>query len=723
MKCTLCAAGKSNNQFAKGAVVHTMYDVKRHECARGHIAHVTAQANLIKASLAKAQAAKDLSVRSVSGLLMLVCMTMVMSHTAASAFAPNLKMMRRAGVEVVAHTYNQHRYFFSALMCVSESLLQQQIRAVKESPYFSLLADTSSDVSGQDHMLIFVRYVCPVSFIAVTQYLCTMHMKAKTAEHIHLTLLAVLKSLGLDLGRLVGFCSDGDSTFCGHLNGVVVRLRRGVLSGVGVARESAVPWLLGVHCCAHKCALVVSDILHSKLLVDLVRDLASIDKLLALVHNLFAHSTKKIGQWARFAAQFHIKNVKFPMFNATRWFSRALCIKVLTDNWAVLVAYLSRYVAKAAGRPLDYWRKGEAVLKMLKDSRLMGILFVLRDLIGPLEFLSKMFQGTSSLMPHKISALVKDTISSLSKVSHKDALTGHHFKSWSQKIKVSQDSTHSLWEGSTGTVEMIGMYGVKDLTTLTDTFSDASIAGLNKRFPTELLHDFHIFDPSSYTALEKHDQLHDFGVTSLSSLLLAFCGEDGIRPVLQNEVVGIVTEEFFKLKEHMFSIRSSGLSMPLAWAQIYNEKRLLFPNLIFLAYIALCIPVETACVERGFSVHRVTKDKLKSVMKIVTVDALLRVKFLGDDEYDCDSAALALAQDEDRMVNKLFREVCDVAIPSFETGFEIGDEFVMPQEGEYDVEVAPDEPVDYNAEVVEEIIAEASAPTNALGIDLSKFGV
>ena len=55
------------------------------------------------------------------------------------------------------------------------------------------------------------------------------------------------------------------------------------------------------------------------------------------------------------------------------------------------------------------------------------------------------------------------------------------------------------------------------------------------------------------------------------------------------------------------------------------------PNIVTPVKAGLVIPLNTACVERGFSHHGIIKNKLRSRLKVVNVDSLLRVKLLCRD--------------------------------------------------------------------------------------------
>ncbi|CAK9199111.1 unnamed protein product [Sphagnum troendelagicum] len=70
-----------------------------------------------------------------------------------------------------------------------------------------------------------------------------------------------------------------------------------------------------------------------------------------------------------------------------------------------------------------------------------------------------------------------------------------------------------------------------------------------------------------------------------------------------------------------------------------------------------CVPVETACVERGFSEHRVIKHRLTNRLRVVMVDSLMRVSILAGSVESFDYAAAKEFHSRpvgELLVNKLF---------------------------------------------------------------------
>lgn len=118
-----------------------------------------------------------------------------------------------------------------------EQILQNIVGRAKESPFFSVLADETSDVSHQEQLSISIRYICQgtmredfLRFVAVTDL---------TGAGLAETILSELKDCGLDLSLLVGQGYDGASAMKGQFSGVQALVKKDY------------PAALYVHCSAH----------------------------------------------------------------------------------------------------------------------------------------------------------------------------------------------------------------------------------------------------------------------------------------------------------------------------------------------------------------------------------------------------------------------------------------------------------------------------------------
>ena len=122
----------------------------------------------------------------------------------------------------------------------------------------------------------------------------------------------------------------------------------------------------------------------------------------------------------------------------------------------------------------------------------------------------------------------------------------------------------------------------------------------------------------------------------------------------------------------------------LVWGLLRNStESLLFPKLLMIANIMFIIPVQTAVVERGFSLHRIVKNRLTNSLKIMTLDSLLMIKLLtlGQklEDFDIDAAVKAftyvpVANRRAMMLSTLFEKVNDVELGLLGNGNDEGEE-------------------------------------------------
>ncbi|MEW5301292.1 MAG: hypothetical protein WDW36_004158 [Sanguina aurantia] len=89
-------------------------------------------------AMAKARKAAAAGIHSLTAVMLVIALHMVVNHMAAKNFAAIISILTLLNVPFIKHTYTHSRYFTSALMCLSEALLVQQVTKILHSPYFSL---------------------------------------------------------------------------------------------------------------------------------------------------------------------------------------------------------------------------------------------------------------------------------------------------------------------------------------------------------------------------------------------------------------------------------------------------------------------------------------------------------------------------------------------------------------------------------------------------------
>ena len=265
------------------------------------------------------------------------------------------------------------------MYALSEALLKAQVARIQDSPVIALMMDSGTDIAKDEHILIYVQYmvIAPTQFKAVCEYLCTIAVAEKTALCIYNTVKQVLEALGLTECRLAAFCADGGSEYAGKINGVGKKFQK-----------NETGWLLRMHCFAHRAALVMNDQVKTLLCCN-VNDnftLNDVDLLLKDVHALFAKSSSRKKKWGRFIKTRKLQlSTSFPVYNATRWFSRAACLQTLVKAMPELILFLQ--CVQATKKP---W--GSSVLNRLRNPDMVALVMCLTDVVSSVDVFNQLLQ-------------------------------------------------------------------------------------------------------------------------------------------------------------------------------------------------------------------------------------------------------------------------------------------------------------------------------------------
>ena len=112
-------------------------------------------------------AATTITVKTLFPTLLLVALWLITEHVAMVKFPSLLALLVMTGNETIKHKYNAKRYFWSCLYALSEVVLLAQRSALLHSPFYNILIDSSTDISAEDHLLIYARYKDADTFDAV----------------------------------------------------------------------------------------------------------------------------------------------------------------------------------------------------------------------------------------------------------------------------------------------------------------------------------------------------------------------------------------------------------------------------------------------------------------------------------------------------------------------------------------------------------------------------
>ncbi|KAG1679124.1 hypothetical protein FOA52_000479 [Chlamydomonas sp. UWO 241] len=171
-------------------------------------------------------------------------------------------------------------------------------------------------------------------------------------------------------------------------------------------------------------------------------------------------------------------------------------------------------------------------------------------------------------------------------------------------------------------------------------FADAAIESLKERFfdddpSLDILACFTIFDPVQNIGMG-HAELDDFGNDSFQQLKDHFWSGDGLPnspfSARGESFMATLDTEFKHVKtviKDRLALTPSATMLNLWRFIARSSDSLMVPNIILLMNVYYVMALHTAEVERGFSIHRILKNRLRSRLMILMVDSLLRIWHLA----------------------------------------------------------------------------------------------
>ncbi|BBN20420.1 hypothetical protein Mp_8g18960 [Marchantia polymorpha subsp. ruderalis] len=392
---------------------------------------------------------------------------------------------------------------------------------------------------------------------------------------------------------MAAICTDGDSTLIGRYN------------GLGAKLQKTVGYLLSVHCAVHKTALALGDTAKE------MEDLQELDVVLKAVHNLFSKLGSRQMQWTRFDRRRGVSKLQFPLFNATRWFSRAQCVASLQENLATLILFLKRKSGKKG------WEKVADLLKSVTDVTFICLLHSVADVLKSLEEFRKYFEQESNL-PHKISGRLEVCLYALRDIcGSEDRVGGDKLKQFLKSVQENGTTKDLIWQvNESCRIPLIGHPGfsVEHVHVFIKVLVEEIESNLLERFPDgDVLSAFKIVDPTFYRSL-KQSKLDKFDVSDYKILLRHFCNmtkREQLFPI-DASVLSQVNKEFSKMKHLLWlAAKDPHVEFLLVWRNIHDERGLELGYMLKFVYLCLVIPSIVPLLNEVFLCTIVLKPSLE----------------------------------------------------------------------------------------------------------------
>lgn len=482
------------------------------------------------------------------------------------------------------------RGFQEAIAATVDENLDNEL---SQAQYYSLLLDESTDVSTDHNLVMYVRYILDGE--VQSRFLCLVDLPSGTADGIVETVLNVFTSRGLSLEKLCGIATDGASVMVGCRTGVTTQLK------------GKNPFILSVHCIAHRLALASGQA------ADAVPYVKQYQLYINHIYRYFHYSTKHTAQLKEIQSILQSAERKFHQIFHTRWLSFDGAIDAIIVSLDPLFTTL---IENSASDPT-----ANGILKFMATFSFLSMTYLLADILPVLARLSKRFQR-SQVDFTTVADGVSVTQSTLKALI---ATPGPKLQRFLNEIPSSPAESQSFY--------YLG-HSICDSQKQRDDFASNKTNLINKvienlgaRFPDGgTISCFSILDPQN---LPPSVDLPAYGNSEIESLATYYgnskCNDmgDELDPVLNGQNL---TEEWLSFKHMMAKNFSStsvqGMAKKVLGSDDMQEQ---FPEMLKLLLIGLTLPVSSVDCERGFSKQNLIKTRLRAKLKTENVSTLMKI--------------------------------------------------------------------------------------------------
>ena len=491
------------------------------------------------------------------------------------------------------YTHNQSiQEFQQSIAGVIEDRLLDRVR---ESGFFSVMIDESSDVSVHQNLVLYIRYLEESlgRLDAKTSFMGIRQLASANSNSIREEVVKILSDKGLEISNLVGIATDGASVMTGCKAGVVKQLK------------DLSPSLLSTHCIAHRLALSCGGA------ADQIPYLVKFQEILNSLYKYFHNSPKNTAKLESIQSILNSSSLKMKEVFHTRWLSFEGAVDAVVKTYpSLLSVFLEEKSAKAL-----------SLHKPLSCYKFLYCAHFLSDVLKQLCFLCKQFQR-SDIDFSSVNPLLHSTVSVLERL--RDSKDGTVLSSFLQQAPSSPsvDSSglctfdfkgHCIRDSSKQRAEAVSAC---------EKFVSGVIANLRDRFVSEgdgkvMSALCSIFDPSFISSTIPPSQET---LTTLSDFLqkCSFSNSED----LCSEVVG-----FHEFVRHVGS--SAGLTSVKDIAQFSFRHSSVYPVVGYLGRRLLVLPVSTVDCERGFSRQNLINTDLRNSLKIESLSNIMMIAIEG----------------------------------------------------------------------------------------------
>ena len=208
-------------------------------------------------------------------------------------------------------SYLSHATCDEFIKIMGNAVRDQFISEVKKSIYFSLIVDSTPDVSHVDQLTVILRYVLIDGEIK-ERFLTFVDIYAHNAQNLEQVILDVLKKWGLDITKCRGQSYDNASNMSGRYSGLQARIK------------AHSPNAVYIPCSSHSLNLVGNSAAESSLSAVSYFD---------FIQNVYVWFSASTHRWNILKSHLVKNGCTIKKVSDTRWSARADAVFALHQNY------------------------------------------------------------------------------------------------------------------------------------------------------------------------------------------------------------------------------------------------------------------------------------------------------------------------------------------------------------------------------------------------------
>nr|XP_057918161.1 zinc finger protein 862 [Doryrhamphus excisus] len=506
-----------------------------------------------------------------------------------------LDLQKKNGLDIPKH-YTSDNACRRFIPFIFETLKKPQLQNIQNARVISVLADGSTDKSTVEQELVYIRYILDGE--PVSQFLSIEEVNNGNAQGILQSIEGAFDRYNLMdwKDKLVGFGSDGAAVMIGCRNGVAALLK------------ADIPWLIPIHCVAHRLELAVLRAIQDNEMFKKVKDV------LIHIYKQYHFSPKQLREIKLIAAAMDHSMPKPSNLDGARWMPHHhKALKILLASYKPLVAHFE-HIVQGRTTTADGIGRANSVLQLLRNYKGVYFCHFLSDVLEVLSILSQQYQKDDLTLSMALQC-TENALLSLIALQHRP---GEYVQRFLESVN--QDGK---FEG----VELQHYDVNNHFHDIKAAIIDSVRAHISSRMDDidkgHILQHAKVLDPAEWPLVMDRQQLATFGDHEIESLCDHF---NGLLQNLGCDVNQLRYHEWIDLKNYLLRIQARHQGMKVVWKELFSVHKDRFPNILILVEIILVLPLSTSVCERGFSFMKRVKSDWRASL---TTEMLRRLLFIA----------------------------------------------------------------------------------------------